>query len=189
MRIPTLLAIALVLAVVGTILLYEAPNTGAAEPVESGEFWFDPDPGHLLLWVQQKGNGSSTYSLFAGGRLLIERTDRYGNPGDSPTETALSHKQISALISLAVDGGLMEWHLNGVERAIPRQVYFSSAGEYQMTLRLNLPHYQRPGQDDAPAVAEISLRSPTSQPNAGTEVQALAQIMRKLRRYQTEAGR
>lgn len=189
MRISSTVAV-LALAIAGVAITSTAPHTDADEPVEPGEFWFDPDPGHVLLSVEQASSHDfSIYRLFADERLLIEREDRRGNAAGSVTEVALTAEQTTALIALVVDGGLMEWQLNDVEQSIPRQVYFSSAGEYQMTLRVDLPHYQRPGQAKAPATVEISLQSPTSRPNAGAEVVALAEIMRELRRYQSETGR
>ncbi len=187
MRIASTVAL-LALAIAGVTMLSTAPHTGADEPVESGEFWFDPDPEHVLISARFSNNQTANvwiYDLFADGHLTYRLTTQRGEDYDNTVEQDLSFEDTRALVGLAVDGRLMDYEAVRVRAAMgPVTHYRSHTGTVR--LKIDLPHYQRPGQDDAPAVIEISVGDVAGKakryPNI-PEIQALSTLFSALRSH------
>jgi len=81
------------------------------------EFTISADPTVVVLQLHWSGGlrmDTHTYSLFGNGRL--RSVNRSGGRVRERHEFALSFEQARALLSIAVQGGLMEWNWERIER-------------------------------------------------------------------------
>lgn len=127
---------------------------GGATASENSEFWYDSDPELTLLklhFLGGYGGMQSRYSVYADGRLQVERT------GKKTLDIPLSPEQVDVLVSTAVEGRLAdvtpERQAQLRDLTSKHRIIDSSS----VVVSLALPHFKRtPTADDQPISTQVA---------------------------------
>jgi len=159
-------------------------------------FSFSADPEFRLLHVQYVGGSivySTSYSLYADGRLLIQLSDPGGNRQVLNTyERQLSFEEVEDLLGLVVYAGFIESSREQIHErmkaargpALPR-----GSDSPDMVITVNLESYRAPGRMvPAPATNRLILHDPSVYSERYpeiSEIQSLATLQKVLHQYFT----
>ena len=157
-------------------------------------FSFTADPSLRLLHVQYVGGSivySTSYSLYADGRLVIQLSDPGGKRRVLNTyERKLSYEETEALVGLVVYAGFIESsreHIHELMKAAQGPALPRGSDSPDMVLTVNLESYLGPGMTAlSPATNKIVLHNPSVYSERYPEIpeiQSLATLQKVLHQY------
>lgn len=175
------------LLLVGLIFWCQADGSLGAEGPIQREFWLSTDPAVEVLTVTYTGgmtNLVTKHRVFADGRFLLQFISSVDGEVKRQHELRLSDEELTALVAIAVEGGLMEHNQKPYQEKL--RLYRSSDGG-NMTVDINLDRYRGPSQREwGPASRSVSVSEITAARRHFPKVEAfeaLEDLARKVNEY------